>query len=163
MSKIITGFNVGLLLLITSSVFSQVSKLDLTHPEQQKDFLEYLRRTVSLLEDSSLKKMASNMNLQKISDSSKQRLAESIMKDTVYFKKLNSYFDFLKLLESRYQISKFSKSEWETIGRFGAEHGIYFLSRLQKLNEKDSSVPFQNFFPLIPPLKSTDSIPNRKF
>src|SRR5258705_13669967 len=92
-----------LLFFLACKVFAQVSKLDLTQPEQQKDFLQYLRSTVSLLEDKSIKESTKGIPLKKTSDSDKQQIANEIMKDTTYFKRLYAYFDFLKVLESKYQ------------------------------------------------------------
>jgi len=152
------------LLFFTYTVSAQGQKLDLTQPEQQKDFLEYLRRTVSLLEDKSIKEMTKGVEFKNISDSTKQQLGNEIMRDTAYFKRLNAYFDFLKVLEGKYHISKFSKEEWEEIARFGASHEIYFLSAMKKRNEKIDSLPrLPNYFPATPRLKVKDTIPTSNF
>jgi hypothetical protein len=149
------------LFFLTYRALSQAPRLDLTQPEQQKDFLQYLKSTVSLLEDKSIKEMTKGVEVKKISDSAKQQLGYEMMRDTTYFKRLYAYFDFLKVLEGKYHISKFSKEEWEEVARFGASHGIYFLSTMKKRNEKIDSLPrFPNYFPPIPLLKAKDSLPS---
>jgi hypothetical protein len=117
-----------------------------------------------LLEDKSIKEMTKGVELKKISDSTKHQLGYAMIRDTTYFKKLYAYFDFLKDLEGKYHISEFSKEEWEEVARFGANHGIYFLSAMKKRNEKiDSLHDFPNYFPATPRLKTKDTIPSTNF
>ena len=164
MTKTKTYISLAFLFFLTYTVSAQGQKLDLTQPEQQKDFLQYLRSTVSLLEDKSIKEMTKGVELKKISDSTKHQLGNEMMKDTAYFKRLSAYFYFLKVLEGKYQISKFSKEEWVEVARFGASHGIYFLDAMKKRNEKIDSLPhFPNYFPATPIIKAKDTIPSSNF
>jgi len=164
MTKTKAYISLAFLFFLIYTVSAQGQKLDLTQPEQQKDFLQYLRSTVSLLEDKSIKEMTRGVELKKISDSTKQKLGNEMMRDTTYFKRLYAYFDFLKVLEGKYQISKFSKVEWEEVARFGASHGIYFLSPMKKRNEETDSFPhFPNYFPPTPMLRAKDTIPSSNF
>ena len=164
MTKTKTYISLAFLFFFAYSISAQGQKLDLTQPEQQKDFLQYLRGTVSLLEDKSIKEMTKGVELKKISDSTKQQLGYEMMRDTAYFKRLYAYFDFLKVLEGKYQISKFSKEEWEEVARFGASHGIYFLSAMKNRNEKIDSLPhIPKYFPGTPIQKVKDTIPASNF
>jgi hypothetical protein len=161
-----TKKHISLLLLffLSCSVSAQEIRLDLTKLEQQKDFLQYLRSTISLLENKSVKEMTKKIQSKNLSDSAKQQqVAYEMMRDTTYFKRLYAYFDFLKILESKYHISKFSKEEWEEVARFGANHGIYFLSAMRRVNEKKDSLRHSpNYFPKISIPKTTDTIPRPK-
>ena len=164
MTKTKKYINLTLLFFLSCTVSAQCLKLDLTQPGQQKDFLQYLMSTVSLLEDKSIKEMTKGTELKNISDSTKQQLGYEMMKDTAYFKRLYNYFDFLKVLESKYCISKFSREEWEEVARLGASHGIYFLSAMGRRNEKtDTLYRFPKFFPTIPLQKAADTIPPSNF
>lgn len=156
-------FCISILLFFNLIVSAQHSCLDLTQSDQQKDFLKYLKTTISLLEDSRVKKMMKGYNLDKLSDSNKQQIAQKMMNDTSYFKRLYSYFDFLKILEKKYHISQFSQKEWKEIAQFGAKHGIYFISAMKKYKEPKDSLPyFPNGFPIIPLKREVDTINNKK-
>lgn len=152
-------FNVILLLFLSCTVSAQQSKLDLTQPDQQKDFLKYLRTTTSMFEDKSMKENVKGYRLKNLSDTDKQQIAIKMMKDTAYFKRLYDYFDFMKILESKYKISQFSNKEWEEVAQFGARNGIYFVQAMKKLKDQKDSFPhIPYYFPITPLKTSTDTI-----
>jgi hypothetical protein len=108
-----------------------------------------------------MKEMVKGYQPEGISDSNKQQIASKIMKDMAYFKKLNDYMSFMRILENKYRISKFSNEDWGEVARFGAKHGIYFISAIQKFKEPKNKVPgIPDYFPRIPLKKITDTIPS---
>jgi len=146
-----------LLLFFSFTVFAQQT-LDLTQPEQQQDFLKYLRTQISLLQDSSLKEIMKGYKLESVSDSDKQQMAYKMMQDTAYFKRLYDYFDFMKILDNKYHISRFSNKEWIEVAQFGARNGIYFTQAMKKLMEqKDGRLHVPDYFQITPLKEPTDS------
>lgn len=155
-------FSITLLLFLSFTVSAQQSTLDLTLPEQQKDFLKYLRTTLSLLQDSSMQNKVKGYDLKNLTDSNKQEIAYYMMKDTSYFKRLYAYFDLMKIMEEKYGLSQFSRKEWEEITHFGAKHGLYFISAMKGLKEREDAIPrIPNYFPVLPLKKITDTIPSQ--
>ncbi len=156
----IAGIIFSLIVFFTNlSLFGQQFKLDLTKPDQQKDFLQYLKLTTSVLEDNNIKSIIKGYEPQNLTDSNKQEIAKKILKDTVYFKKLNNYFVFLKIMNYKYEISKFTHEEWKEVAQFGAQHGIYFIQAMKKLKApKDTLSGTPNFFPFIPVVKDSSKI-----
>lgn len=143
---------------LSLGIIAQQSSLDLSKTEQQKDFSKYLRTMISLLEDKSIKDMMMGYNLKNLSDSNKHQIANNIMKDTAYFKRLNDYFAFSRLLDYKYGISKFTQNEWSEIVSFGAKNGVFFISALNKQKgQKDSLPKIPDYFPLIPLKTPKDS------
>jgi len=162
MKKAKTYFSITLLSLISFTVSAQQSTLDLTQPEQQKDFLKYLKTTISLLQDSSMKSKMMGYDLKNLSDSNKQEIANYMMKDTSYFKRLYAYFDWMKIMEEKYCLSQFSRKEWEEITHFGAKYGLYYISAMKRRKEREEALPhIPNYFPATPLKKITDTIPSR--
>ncbi len=159
MKKTKKYFSIAFLLFFTFTVSAQQSLLDLTQPEQQKDFLKYLRTTISLLQDPGVKEKYKGKDLENLSDSSKQRIADKMIKDTTYFKRLYEYFDFMKLLDSKYRISQFSSKDWKEVAQFGAKHGIYFISPIKKTVEPKNPLPSKSYyFPKLPSIDSVDKV-----
>jgi hypothetical protein len=162
MKKPKTYFSITQLLFLSFTAFAQQSTLDLTQPEQQKDFLKYLKTTISLLEDSSMKNKIKGYDLKNLTDSNKQEIAYFMMKDTSYFKRLNDYFAFMRILENKYRISQFSNKEWGEVAQFGAKNGIYFISAMKKLKEQKDALPhIPNYFPVTHLKKITDTVPSQ--
>lgn len=109
-----------------------------------------------------LKNKMRGYDLKNLTDSNKQEIAYYMMKDTAYFKRLYAYFDFMKILDSKYCISEFSRKEWEEIVHFGAKNGIYFIQAMKKLKEREDALPhIPNYFPVTPLKKNTDTIPSQ--
>ncbi|MCC7401524.1 MAG: hypothetical protein IT214_08565 [Chitinophagaceae bacterium] len=147
---------VALILFFNSAALGQYPVLDLAQSEQQKDFLQYLTLTTSLLRDKSLKEMMKGYKLDSLSDRNKQEIAVKIMKDSAFFKKLYNYFGFLKTFEDKYKISRFTHDEWKEIAEFGAKHGIYYIERMKDLKERRDTLPAIPFnFPIVPLVKDT--------
>ena len=160
MKKAKKYFSISLLLFLSFTTSAQKPALDLTQPDQQKDFLQYLKTTISLLEDTSLKEMMKGYKLESLSDSDKQQIAFKMMKDTAYFKRLYDYFAFMRTLDNKYGISKFSNEELGEVAQFGATHGIYFIQAMKKLKEQKYIYALPNIpyiFPAIPLKNPTDT------
>jgi hypothetical protein len=150
----------GVLFFGNSSGFSQQHKLDLSAPEQKKDFLQFMQSSISLLSDNSFKEMMKGYDLKNFTDSNKFDVVKKIMNDSTYSNRLMSHFSFMQKLEKKYRISNFSSNEWAEVARLGAENGIYFTDAMKKvMGQQGKALGAPDFFPKIPKVKVVDSIP----
>ena len=148
-------FSFIMLLFLSFTILAQQSMLDLSQPEQQKDFLKYLKATISMLEDTSMKRKMKGYPLNNLSDSNKQQIANKMIEDTAFFKRLNDYFAYIRTFENKYHISQFSKEELDEVIRFGASNGIYFISSMNKHKGQKDTLPFMPYnIPRVTPFKN---------
>ncbi len=114
--------------------------LNLSDDKQQSDFKNYLKKTVSFLNDSSNTYLFRGYDLSNLSDNDKTQIANNMLKDHNFMSKLNEYQGMLRYIENRYRASAFTKEQWKEVIKFGMDQGIYFLpglkGKVKKMEEK---------------------------
>lgn len=92
------------LILVSCSKKSSTEpeSLDLSKPEQQIDFRNYLETTLDLLQTQSLKVAIQGYNFKNLSETDKKQIANKMFKDISFKKKFEDYWVMARGLEKKY-------------------------------------------------------------
>jgi len=106
--------------------------LDLSVAQQRSDFQKYLEGTLILLQDNANANLFRGYDLLHFSDNDKQQVANNMVANHDFMKRVKEYQAVVKYIEKRYKASLFTKEQWDQIAKFGISQGIYFLPGLKK-------------------------------
>jgi hypothetical protein len=106
--------------------------LDLSVAQQRSDFKEYLEGTLILLQDNANADLFRGYDLSNFSDNDKQHVADRMVANHDFMKRLKGYQVIVKAIEKKYKASAFTKEQWDQIAKFGMSQGIYFLPGLKE-------------------------------
>jgi hypothetical protein len=106
--------------------------LDLSVAQQRSDFQKYLEGTLILLQDNANADLFRGYDLSHFSDNDKQHVANNMVANHDFMKRLKEYQAVVKYIEKKYKASSFTKEQWNQVAKFGIRQGIYFIPGLKK-------------------------------
>jgi hypothetical protein len=106
--------------------------LNLSDVTQQSDFKQFLLGTTDILNDNGQNKFYSGYNTAALNENEKKAIVNRMIKNESYMEKFSNFHSVIVHLEKKYQVSKFTRTQWAEVAKFATAQEIHFLPGLKE-------------------------------